>query len=126
MSEEYTVLFWWKLYKSVPFLLSPGHQLNSQFYNGICTIKSVALTLSKLTSVYSACIVIIMCGNSLSIPITERMNNISIKSAEIKQYILSKTNKQLISEINFKNDISTKKTISKEFLARQLLNSLIW
>ena len=58
-----------------------------------------------------------MCDNSLSIPITERMNNISIKSAEIKQYILSKTNKQLISEISFKNDISTKKTISKEYLA---------
>ena len=62
-----------------------------------------------------------MCDNSLSIPITERMNNISIKSAEIKQYILSKTNKQLISEINFKNDISTKKTISKEYLAASVI-----
>ena len=62
-----------------------------------------------------------MCDNSLSIPITERMNNISIKSAEINQYILSKTNKQLISEINFKNDISTKKTISKEYLAASVI-----
>ena len=62
-----------------------------------------------------------MCDNSLSIPITERMNNISIKSAEIKQYILSKTNKQLISEISFKNAISTKKTISKEYLATSVI-----
>ena len=61
-----------------------------------------------------------MCDNSLSIPITERMNNISIKSAEIKQYILSKTNKQLISEIYFKNNISTKK-ISKEYLAASVI-----
>ena len=62
-----------------------------------------------------------MCDNSLSIPITERMNNISTKSAEIKHYILSKTNKQLISEISFTNDISTKKTISKEYLAASVI-----
>ena len=62
-----------------------------------------------------------MCDNSIPIPITERLNNISIKSAEIKQDILSKTNKQLISEISFKNDISTKKTISKEYLAASVI-----
>ena len=62
-----------------------------------------------------------MCDNSIPIPITERLNNISIKSAEIKHHILSKTNKQLISEISFKNDISTKKTISKEYLAASVI-----
>ena len=62
-----------------------------------------------------------MCDNSLPIPITERLNNISIKSAEIKQYILSKTNKKSVSEISLKNDISTKKTISKEYLAASVI-----
>ena len=62
-----------------------------------------------------------MCDNSLPIPITERLNNISIKSAEIKQYILSKTNKKSVSEISLKNDISTKETISKEYLAASVI-----
>ena len=56
-----------------------------------------------------------MCDNSLPIPITERLNNISIKSTEIKQYILSKTNKKSVS------NISTKKTISKEYLAASVI-----
>ena len=60
-----------------------------------------------------------MCDNSKLIPITERLN--SIKSAEIKHHILSKTNKQLTSEISFKNDISTKKTISKEYLTASVI-----
>ena len=49
--------------------------------------------------------------------ITKALNNVVLKSSQIRDVILAKTNKDSLINVDIKADMSTKKSISKEFLA---------
>ena len=54
--------------------------------------------------------------------ITKALNNIVLKSSQIRDVILAKTNKDSLTNVNIKADISTKKSISKEYLATSIID----
>ena len=54
--------------------------------------------------------------------ITEALNNVVLKSSQIRDVILGKTNKNTLKDVDIKTDIATKKSISKEYLATSLID----
>ena len=54
--------------------------------------------------------------------ITKALNNIVLKSSQIRDVILAKTNKDSLTNVDIKADISTKKSISKEYLATSIID----
>ena len=54
--------------------------------------------------------------------ITKPLNNIVLKSSQIRDVILAKTNKDSLTNVDIKADISTKKSISKEYLATSIID----
>ena len=54
--------------------------------------------------------------------ITKSLNNVVLKSSQIKDVILAKTNKSTLADVDIKSDISTKKSISKEYLATSIID----
>ena len=54
--------------------------------------------------------------------ITKSLNNVVLKSSQIIDVILAKTNKSTLTDVDIKADISTKKSISKEYLATSIID----